>query len=494
MKIKYCKYFFYSIYLVMSLSLFQAGCAGSSFADADGHHGYHGEREKLTQYGEKEKRKMQDEVSGIPQSVLAKQSNSAVKVLSVNETIQIAQEAAKEIALPLIDENFHKYGTKITVPNDYKTIQAAINAASYGDLIVVKPGTYYELLVMKDGVKLVSDSADNGNELVSVEGAKLKLPRRTLRTIIDGSKGKPSRHGMFDFDAGLGRKTIIDGFTIQNLPVQNHHIPRHAHGLNIRGAKPVITNCLIRNNGSTGIGSHVIFNDQGTPIDERDFRWANIKHRSSAVIYNNIVYGNLGLGIGSNHFSDPYILGNEVFNNDDSDLGEAPSPGIGNKHGSAATIIGNIVHDNPGGGITCGKGVDQGAYPIDKPTHPRIVKNVVLNNGTIRSGITCYSAGSEETPVNFIGNYVYDSGKSGIGLTDGTVAIIEENMVSGSKLAGISLIDATALKLNHNMVTGAKEGAGISIMDGAVVHEMVGNSSDSNQGIRFKLKDGTIIR
>jgi hypothetical protein len=218
---------------------------------------------------------------------------------------------------------------------------------------------------------------------------------------------------MFDFNPGVGRKTIIDGFTIQNLPAQNHHIPGHAHALNVRGASPVITNCLIRNNGST-------------PIPDRDFRWANIKHRASTVIFLNIIYGNLGLGIGGNHFSDPYILGNEVFNNSDAELDDDPSPGIGIKHGSAATIIGNIVHP-------------QGKYHIDRPTHPTIMKNVVYYSGSIRPGISCNGSGSETMPVKIIGNYVYNSGLLGIGLQKGSVGIIEDNMVAKSNLSGIAV-------------------------------------------------------
>ena len=44
------------------------------------------------------------------------------------------------------------YGTPITmtliVPNDYSTIQSAINKSAYGDTIFVNPGTYYEYLTL----------------------------------------------------------------------------------------------------------------------------------------------------------------------------------------------------------------------------------------------------------------------------------------------------------------------------------------------------------
>jgi parallel beta-helix repeat protein len=441
---------------------------------------------------ETRKRKRQDRIGKVPQTILSRQSLERVKMPPIDKAVKTALTAAQEASFPLIDTKFHDNGKVIIVPGDYKSIQEAINAARSGDIVLVKPGIYYELLVMKDGVKLVSDSANKGDELTSVKGARLKLPRRTLRTIIDGSKAKPSKHGMIDFEPGISRKTIVDGFTIRNLPRQNHHIPGHAHGINVRGASPCIINCLIHHNGSTGIGNHVVFHDQDSPTAKRDFRCANVKYKASAVIYNNIVYGNLGLGIGCNHLSEPFILGNEVFDNSDTELGEDPSPGLGNKHGSAAVIIGNIVHNNPGGGILCKVGQPQGIHHIDRPTHTTIKKNVVYINGPDRPQIACQGGGSKEMPVKIINNYVYNAGSVGIALSKGAVGIIEENMVSDSKLPGISVKGSTALKLNHNKVTGAKKAPGFVILNGAVVCEMEGNASDSNQGPRFMLRGGTI--
>ena len=323
---------------------------------------------------------------GLPGPIRRLQNDEPVIPPTLEQAITAAGKAAREAALPLIDTKFHK-GRRITVPDDHRTVQGAIDAAKSGDVVFVKAGTYFEQLVMKDGVKLVSDDSDDGNALVAVEGARLKLPRRTLRTILDGSKAKPSRHGMIDFNPGVGRKTIVDGFTIRNLPRQDHHIPGHAHGLNVRGASPVITNCYLHGNGSTGIGNHVVYRDQAEPMAERDFRHANIQHRAEAVIYHNVIRDSFGLGIGSNHFSAPYILGNEVFANSDAELGAEPTPGIGAKHGARPTTIGNLVHDNPGGGILCRVGVAQGAHPIDRRARPVGERNVVFRNEVLDSNV-----------------------------------------------------------------------------------------------------------
>ena len=77
----------------------------------------------------------------------------------------------------------------ITVPDDYPTIQEAINAAVSGDTIYVRTGTYYENVVVNKTVSLIGENTED--------------------TIIDGG--------------GTGRvifvtavNVAISGFTIRN--------------------------------------------------------------------------------------------------------------------------------------------------------------------------------------------------------------------------------------------------------------------------------------
>ena len=253
---------------------------------------------------------MQDRVGGVPVEILDQQSREKIQVPTLADACNQARAAARKAALPLIDTEYHT-GKRLDVPGDFATIQAAIDAANRRDIVVVKAGTYFELIRMKDGVKLTSDGSGGGNEMTKVEGARLRLPQRALRTIIDGSKAKASRHGMIDFDSGYrAGHTIVDGFTLEHLPKQNHHAPGHAHGINVRGASPVVTHCLIQKNGSTGIGNHVVYQDQGSALGAPGLPLR--QHRAPgllAVVYHNIIRGNLGLGIGSNHFSTPAHLG-----------------------------------------------------------------------------------------------------------------------------------------------------------------------------------------
>lgn len=62
----------------------------------------------------------------------------------------------------------------ITVPDDYPTIQAAIDAAKPGDLIQVRPGTYQENITLDKAVTLTAESFDPLNPTsnnATIEGA-----------------------------------------------------------------------------------------------------------------------------------------------------------------------------------------------------------------------------------------------------------------------------------------------------------------------------------
>ena len=93
------------------------------------------------------------------------------------------------------------FGTIINVPDDYATIQSAINASSTGDTILVQPGTYHENVDFNNrAVTLASLYATTSDESY-IES-----------TIINGGHSS----SCVKFDSGEGNDSVINGFTVTN--------------------------------------------------------------------------------------------------------------------------------------------------------------------------------------------------------------------------------------------------------------------------------------
>lgn len=83
------------------------------------------------------KRQMQDKVGGLPENILKRQSLGKVAPPSINAAVAMALKAPEEAARPLIDTALLK-GRRVTVPDDSKSIQSAIDAAKPGGGILGK--------------------------------------------------------------------------------------------------------------------------------------------------------------------------------------------------------------------------------------------------------------------------------------------------------------------------------------------------------------------
>ncbi len=88
------------------------------------------------------------------------------------------------------------------VPADYRTVQAAIDAAKPGDVIQVAPGTYNENIVLSKAVAL---AAANFNAVNAADNT----------TVLDGGNGQAT----VLIPAGLAQMPSIHGFVIRNSKV-----------------------------------------------------------------------------------------------------------------------------------------------------------------------------------------------------------------------------------------------------------------------------------
>ncbi len=87
----------------------------------------------------------------------------------------------------------------ITVPDDYPTIQAAIDAASAGDTIVVRSGTFHEDLSLDKALTLTAENYDVDDPANNT-------------TIIDGGGAS----AVISIPAGISPMPTIRGFVIKN--------------------------------------------------------------------------------------------------------------------------------------------------------------------------------------------------------------------------------------------------------------------------------------
>jgi Big-like domain-containing protein len=170
----------------------------------------------------------------------------------------------------------------IRVPSaNQPTIQSAIDAADYGDTVLVAPGTYREHIDFKG--KAITVTSESG---------------RPEDTIIDGGDAYP----VVSFISGEGRGSVINGFTLQN-----GRAALWGGGVNVQGSSPTITNNIIRNNQACQGGGIGILS--GSPLIQRN------------TISNNTIFcsgsGGLGggVGIGIEGASFVEILDNVISNN-----------------------------------------------------------------------------------------------------------------------------------------------------------------------------------
>ncbi|MFC1888949.1 right-handed parallel beta-helix repeat-containing protein, partial [Thermodesulfobacteriota bacterium] len=124
----------------------------------------------------------------------------------------------------------------IHVPADEPTIQAAIDEATHGDLVLVDPGTYVENIVFK-GKRIT---------VRSTQGADV--------TVIDGN----GTGSVVMFVFGETPKSVLEGFTVTNGCNEN------GAGIFCALSFPTITNCKIIHNGALRGGG--IFCTASSPV------------------------------------------------------------------------------------------------------------------------------------------------------------------------------------------------------------------------------------
>ena len=145
----------------------------------------------------------------------------------------------------------------IHVPADHPTIQAGIDAAAGGDVVLVDPGTYVENINFLG--KAVEVRSETGYEETVIDGSRLDPVVRFVSSETDLSviDGFTIRNGCDPYGCGIYCESSSP--TITNCLITENHDAFAGGGISMRvSSSPTITNCVIVNNsaGFPGGGIH----------------------------------------------------------------------------------------------------------------------------------------------------------------------------------------------------------------------------------------------
>lgn len=354
------------------------------------------------------------------------------------------------ITILLIGSTAHAFADTIHVPSDHKSIQAAINAAKSGDVVLVEAGTYRERVRLKEGVTLRSTGDDAKGQL----GLK-----RAEAAIIDGGSKVGDGPGV-----AMAERSTLDGFTVTNVGVfdeaewNKHHATHgneqpHEHigepgtaGVSAIGATCTIANNIVHHIGYTGIAIQGV---EG--------------QRCSPHVVRNVCYRNMGGGIGSMRGSTAFIEANVCFQNFYAGIGH---------EGSSPLVVKNVCYEN----IRAGIGISEGSQPIVRgnrcyknrragigirtgaETRPIVEDNDCLENDM--AGIGC----EEECTPLLRNNRCHVNTLTGIGCRDNARPLIVGNHCFKNQAVGIGFEETTSGQadvLNNRVFDNEKVGIGI---------------------------------
>ena len=216
------------------------------------------------------------------------------------------------------------FSITLLVPDEYATIQSAIDASNANDEILVSIGIYNE-------------NINFGSKKISVIGEDKQL------TIIDGNYNG----SVVIFDGSGLSEALLSGFTI------THGSAYDGGGIYCTSSSPIIQDNIITENISETYGGGISCNYSSAKIlnniiTENSALYGGAisfdRYTSSTIQGNTIVnnYAQAGGGIGCFIFSSPFITNNTIANN----LAEEKGGGIYCSYGSSATITNTIIWDN----------------------------------------------------------------------------------------------------------------------------------------------------
>lgn len=251
--------------------------------------------------------------------------------------------------------------TLVTVPDDFATIQKAIDQSKWGDTIVVKPGTYTENIDFKGRNILLTS-------LFYLE----RDPAYISSTIINGSK-----EAVVKFMNNEGPGAILQGFTIKNgvgtvYTRPNGNITRGGGGILGLKSSPTIRYNIVEDNEAIDVsGPNPYAGGGGIRLE-----------LGSPKVHNNVIRNNKGgfgggvfLDATSVEFTNNIIEGNQAIRTEFAGGGglylDFVLEGSNGNFVVNNTIVNNLSAGQGGGLVLAGLTVNNGLI---------FLNNVLYNN------------------------------------------------------------------------------------------------------------------
>ncbi|PVX24528.1 MAG: hypothetical protein CW691_07370 [Candidatus Bathyarchaeum sp.] len=313
----------------------------------------------------------------------------------------------------------------VVVPDDYLTVQEAIDAATEGDTVFVRKGTYRENLLINKSIALVGEDMHSTvvlgeantaliveHDNVNVTGFTFKCPStmRWYRGVhllnvkhcsVYGNKITSTFYGVWCYDSSFNSiyGNTVTGNMIgiildeshNNSVTKNYAISNQAQGIGAIGSdNNTITENYVALNGWTGICL-----DGGSP-------------NCNNLIVANVVTQNTAIGIGITSSGSAFnrIVGNNVTANGEL---TAYNPG------GAGILL--ALHDN----LVMGNYIigNQAGIQLEYAQNNTVYKNLIANN--TYGGIRDSYMGTSQNIIyenSFINNYANFSQNIGVNVWD----------------------------------------------------------------------------
>jgi len=310
------------------------------------------------------------------------------------------------------DAWFVKSSTTYFVPDDFQTIQEALNSVSDGDLVIVRDGTYESFDRGLDfRGKAITLRSENGPEDCIITGQGV-------------GRG-------FRFHSGETPDSVLSGFTITYCKASGDYPDNCGGGIRCEyGSSPTITDCIISHSSAEYHGGGISCSESSPNI------------ANCIISVNNAGGASIGAGISCRFNSSPTIADCTIIGNSGN------GQGIGCYSYSSPTIIDCYVGGNSGVGIFCHyhasprisdctvSGNQGGGVYLN-------TSSAIIKNSSIISNFSVYQGGG----------ITFDSGCSAAIITDSTI----EGNVTNTKGGGF-LISNNAPSISNCKIIGNSAG------------------------------------